>query len=538
MFEKTSVGLDIADSSIEVVELTKQAGKISIKSKGRVLIESGIVERGRIKNKAKLAIAVKKVLSTAKPHPITETDIIFGLPEVLTFTKVIPIAGGAKGSKDKNILEEVYKAIPIDKEDAVISHKKRKSPLGGEEIVVLALSRDVLLEWKSFFKGTGLEVESFDSETLALRRGIFGGVPKKAVAIVDIGAYSTNISIFSGGGFRHSHIVPIAGEAITDEVANALSLSHDEAEKIKRTEGIKEPGSKCSNAICKVLSPIVSEVKNTIKFFNARSKDKIQAVVLAGGSSNIFGIADYFSENLEIPVKIGKMFAKSINDKESFLYIGASGLALRGIDESWNTHDPIIKSDAFSMAESSKNKQKKLASFRSNAENNKVFLYLRSFPKKVLILGLILIVGLFLLLGALIYRGLGRIALSQERARLSSELDITLEQLTNSTSTEDTLAGTTNVKNATSTLNISPKDKSSTSDEESVGESSLEKVLIKDTELGYLNVRSGPGTSFSIVTTVTPGEEYVVLEMQAGWYKLDLMDSEGWVSTRYVDTLQ
>lgn len=62
----------------------------------------------------------------------------------------------------------------------------------------------------------------------------------------------------------------------------------------------------------------------------------------------------------------------------------------------------------------------------------------------------------------------------------------------------------------------------------------IEKVIISETGIGYLNVREGAGTSYSILTKVYPGESYVLLEEVEEWYKIELDDDqEGWIFKEY-----
>ena len=65
------------------------------------------------------------------------------------------------------------------------------------------------------------------------------------------------------------------------------------------------------------------------------------------------------------------------------------------------------------------------------------------------------------------------------------------------------------------------------------------QVKILPTGVGFLRVRSGPGTSFDEIAKVTPGEEYAVLEEKSGWYKIPLADGrEGWVTGRWARKIE
>ena len=64
------------------------------------------------------------------------------------------------------------------------------------------------------------------------------------------------------------------------------------------------------------------------------------------------------------------------------------------------------------------------------------------------------------------------------------------------------------------------------------------KVRILKPPTGWLNVRSGPNTTFTSVAKVYPKEEYVVLGQENNWLHLDLKDKgDGWVSAAYVEEI-
>jgi len=59
-------------------------------------------------------------------------------------------------------------------------------------------------------------------------------------------------------------------------------------------------------------------------------------------------------------------------------------------------------------------------------------------------------------------------------------------------------------------------------------------VEIKETETGWLRVRSGPGRSYAEVAKVYPGEKYPLLEEKPDWYKITYQEGkEGWISSQY-----
>lgn len=63
-------------------------------------------------------------------------------------------------------------------------------------------------------------------------------------------------------------------------------------------------------------------------------------------------------------------------------------------------------------------------------------------------------------------------------------------------------------------------------------------VLILDTPTGWLNVRSGAGTTNEQVDRVSPNEEYLLLEENDNWYKIKINDNtEGWITSQYAEKI-
>jgi uncharacterized protein YgiM (DUF1202 family) len=78
------------------------------------------------------------------------------------------------------------------------------------------------------------------------------------------------------------------------------------------------------------------------------------------------------------------------------------------------------------------------------------------------------------------------------------------------------------------------KEKEATSSGLSVEQN--KKVIIKETETGWLKVRENNSASSKEVIKVKPGEQYVLLSEEKDWYKIDLGSSKsGWISATYAE---
>ncbi len=520
-FTKRSVGIDIADNTIEVVEILKDRKGESVWSKGRVLLDSGIVERGRIKNKKKLAEALKKVLREAKPHPVITRDAIFGLPESQVYIHSFYITEHKEKERESIILNEALANIPLEKDDLLFSYKIFPSLEKKTEVLLVAVSRETALEWYVFFNELSINVEMFDIESLAVFRGLFPGRSKKPVCVIDIGSATTNVSIFDKNGLWYSYNNNIAGNSLTAEVAKVLDKSESEAEKLKKQIGLSQAGEKIFFILTKILYPMIEDIRITLDYFKEQTGQRVDEVILIGGSSKLKGLLDYMKTNLGMPVKIGKsaLFKSDV----PLVYIEASGLALRGVEEKWNETDPFIildekmKRKEGIISEELEHENKKPDFLKENGKKTQPLSEWKPpgrMKKRLIALFFILIIVSISFASVYFYRQREKIRV-EEAVKAKAEAVKMLEKIKSERVKEE------------------EKKKAEIEAAKKVAEE-IPKVTVKKTPTGWLNVRKGPGTGYSKISKVYPEKEYELLEERSGWYKIKVNDAtEGWITSRY-----
>lgn len=649
LFNKNSIGLDIADHTIEVAELEKTGDGIGIVSLGRIKMAPGIVESGRIKDEEKLLTAVKKVFARAKPVSIINREIIFGLPESQVYTSVFVLKTESSDEREQLIYEEVRKTVPLAEDDLTYSYRIIGHEEGSERILLVATSKEVVLEWQNFFKKAGLDIKIFDIETLAVFRGLFSKTPEKPSFLIDIGSKTTNIAIFDKKGLRYSYSVLKAGDYFTENIAKELGITPEKAEEEKiKTDLTKD--NEIADILIKSLVPIVEEIKPLLLHFQKQNENKRGEVILIGGSSQIKGLANYLSDNLGAKVRLG-------GKGSSLVYLESVGLALRGFDSKWNRKDPAIEmikeekdkkeneeeETPFSQAVNTQTDINTEVNDRDefSLEDQELENQNRDYQKSLLklkkqknILKFVLITGVILIGGSFLYRSgqksseemlpntafqdyqfpkfmnlqapvaikaseysvdriKGRIISNENEKNPEESLikigsnewlaylgidaqKMFISEVEKNINTEfilDTieyqgvelsdnpaiyfLKGKINIltkqesfeKTEKEETVVVPKEIESEILEEEVPQDSEEEVLenteleeqvlIKDTPTGWLNVRSGPDVTYTIITKVNPGEKYIIIEETEGWVKIKLSENEeGWVYDSYVDKLE
>ncbi len=175
----------------------------------------------------------------------------------------------------------------------------------------------------------GLETDDIILEQLASSYAVLTEDEKElGVCLVDIGGGTTDIAIFTDGAIRHTAVIPIAGDQVTNDIAMALRTPTQHAEEIKikyacaltqlakEDETIKVPsvGERPARdlsrmALAEVVEPRYDELFTLIQAELRRSgyEELVAAgIVLTGGTSKMEGVVELAEEIFHMPVRLAK----------------------------------------------------------------------------------------------------------------------------------------------------------------------------------------------------------------------------------------
>ncbi len=173
----------------------------------------------------------------------------------------------------------------------------------------------------------GLEVDDIILEQLASSLSVLTEDEKElGVCLVDIGGGTTDISVFTQGAIRHTSVIPIAGDQVTNDIAVALRTPTQYAEDIKKQwacaygqgaeEGMVEvpgvgdrPPRKLSRqTLAEVVEPRITELYELVADDLRKSgfMDLLgSGIVLTGGSAKMEGMVELAEEVFHAPVRLG-----------------------------------------------------------------------------------------------------------------------------------------------------------------------------------------------------------------------------------------
>lgn len=242
--------------------------------------------------------------------------------------KVIDSASSVSIPSDQEVLHVLPQEYVIDDQDGI------KEPLGMSgvrleaRVHLVTCSNSALRNIEKCVKNCGLTVDGFVLEQLASSYSILSDDEKDlGVCLVDIGGGTTDIAIFNSGSIVHTGVIPIAGDQVTSDIAQALRTPTPQAEEIKQKHGcsvaefttdeesIEVPGvggrpprELSRRSLADIIEPRYVELFELIKAEITRNgfEDKIPAgIVFTGGTSKIEGVVELAESIFQTSVRLG-----------------------------------------------------------------------------------------------------------------------------------------------------------------------------------------------------------------------------------------
>ena len=224
----------------------------------------------------------------------------------------------------------------------LVGHKGEKAKV---ETIATFLPRSVVDSLYSVMTKVGLRVNNLTLEPIAAIEAV---VPQKLrllnIALVDIGAGTSDIAISSKDSISSYGMVPQAGDEVTEAIAQEYLVDFNTAEYIKRNLSVKDEitytdvigfeNSVSSENVLKIIKPIVRKIAESIgnKIIELNANKSPSALFLVGGGAHTPGLIGELSEILNIPIqRIGIKDRKSIENCISDNDLGSAGVTVLGI---------------------------------------------------------------------------------------------------------------------------------------------------------------------------------------------------------------
>ncbi len=242
--------------------------------------------------------------------------------------RVIDAARAVAIPADQKILHIIPQEFIIDNQDGILEPVGMSGIRLEAKVHIITGAVSAAQNIIKCVRRCGLEVDDVILEQLASSYAVLTEDEKElGVCLVDIGGGTTDIAIFINGSIRHTAVIPVAGDQVTNDIAVALRTPAKYAEEIKikyacaltqlaspddsievPSVGDREPRRLARQTLAEVVEPRYEELLSLVLAELRRSgyEDLIAAgVVLTGGSSKMEGVIDLAEEVFHIPVRLG-----------------------------------------------------------------------------------------------------------------------------------------------------------------------------------------------------------------------------------------
>ncbi len=234
----------------------------------------------------------------------------------------IPMAGGGGDRFEQQVRYEVEQNIPFPIDEMICDRQiLGDTEAGDKSVLIVAAKIEQVESITDALVAAGFTPEIVGVAPFAITNVLMAETPgdESCKVLLDIGAKTTSLVIVEGEKL-YNRSIPVAGNAITKEIAQALGCSLDQAEEIKResayvsmggvTEDEDETLDRISKVCRAVLTRLHAEISRSINFYRSQQNGSAPTrLYLTGGTSLLPQLAEFFQDSLGIEVDYLNPFA-------------------------------------------------------------------------------------------------------------------------------------------------------------------------------------------------------------------------------------
>lgn len=332
---QNTVGIDIGSHSIKVVQVVSSRSGYALQRAGSTPTPPDAVKSGVVEDRFAVSEAIRSLLVDLD---IVNPMVVTALAGPTVVVRQVQLPAMPEHQLRKSIYWEARNYISFPVEDSMLEFQilgtHTTDGVPQMDVMLVAAPRELVDSRVETLEGAGVEPIAVELEPFALIRGAVelstgpAGM-QDAVALVDIGATFSHITIFANGEFALTRSVTTAGNSFTEAIAKALGIDPLQAERIKEEEvevvsdelsrsRLSPEGQEASRAMEPVLEELIREIRRSFAFYDYQQGPAgsdhtettgISRVMLSGGSARMKGLPEYLHEFLGLPVEVVDLFS-------------------------------------------------------------------------------------------------------------------------------------------------------------------------------------------------------------------------------------
>ena len=315
--KKTDIllGLDISSTSVKLLELSRSNDRYRVEAYAveslplNAVVEKNIADVEGVGEVVKRVVAVSKTSSKLAALAVTGSSVI---------TKTIEMDASLSDSEmEGQISLEADQYIPYPLDEVALDFEVLGLSDSNPDLaeVLLAACRKENIEMReAVLDICGLKPAVVDIEAHAMKRAfdllkpqLGGSTEPEVVAIFDIGATMTTLSVLADDKSIYAREQLFGGKQLTEEIQRRYSLSFEEATIAKKQGGLPEDYE--TEVLLPFKEAVMQQVTRSLQFFySASDYDDVDCIVLAGGTASISGLAQMVESKLGTQTVVANPF--------------------------------------------------------------------------------------------------------------------------------------------------------------------------------------------------------------------------------------
>ncbi|HHX41633.1 MAG TPA: type IV pilus assembly protein PilM [Armatimonadetes bacterium] len=238
---KAVVGLDIGNTTIKVAEVRVSGGRPRVTALGVIPTPPDSVQQSVVTDPEALTAAIKELLVSTGVREKRVVSSVGGQQALVV--RIIEVPKMSEKELAETMKWEVERHVPFASSELQMDYKiidRPDTPPEAQtmEVLLAVAQQEMITTHVDTLVGAGLDPVAIDVEPLALARSLVDAQDperqKQTVAIVNVGALFTDISIVRDGTLLFQRTIATAGQTLTEAIAGATNISHEHADRIKK----------------------------------------------------------------------------------------------------------------------------------------------------------------------------------------------------------------------------------------------------------------------------------------------------------------
>ena len=308
---KSIVGVDIGTESIRAVEVEGGRSARSVVTRfHEIEVPEGSVKNGEVIEINTVAAVLKQLWSVGG---FKSKNVVLGVGNSKVLVRDLTVPRLSRKEIRTALPFQVQEMLPVPVADALLDFYPNAETLDENSATVsgllVAAVKDSVVANVRAVQGAGLNPVEVDIIPFALNRLLTrSNRAEGTVALIDVGAATTNVIVTRNGVPQFVRIIPTGGADVTKALASRLGITTEQAERGKRQLGLSSAAIapehvEAASVIRELSNELLNSLRNTLSFFvNSRHGQQINQVILSGGGAQMSHFAQALGELTRIPV--------------------------------------------------------------------------------------------------------------------------------------------------------------------------------------------------------------------------------------------